>query len=85
MFAAASEGFSQKNINCSIAESIARAQADPGTPRAYMREHAQEMQDTVLDQHVETYVNRYSVDLGEDGATAVHRLEEMAVAAGVIP
>ncbi len=71
-------------VERAIAESIARAQADPAATRSYMQEHAQEMQDAVLDQHVQTFVNRYSVDLGEDGAAAVRRLEEMAVAAGVI-
>jgi 1,4-dihydroxy-6-naphthoate synthase len=36
--------------------------------------HAQEMSDAVCDQHIALYVNRHSLDVGEDGMRAIARL-----------
>jgi len=51
----------------------------------YVREHAQEMSEQVMYQHIDLYVNQYSVDLGGDGRGAVQTLFERARASGVIP
>lgn len=51
----------------------------------YVRAHAQDMDDTVMFQHIDLYVNDYSLDLGEDGRRAVDTLFARARAAGVIP
>jgi 1,4-dihydroxy-6-naphthoate synthase len=67
-----------------MAESIGHARANPTAPLPYMRQHAQELDDSVLAQHVETFVNDFSLALGEQGLAAVEKLEEMARAAGVI-
>ncbi len=40
----------------------------------YVRQHAQEMNETVMRQHIDLYVNEYSVDLGEAGKNAVLKL-----------
>jgi 1,4-dihydroxy-6-naphthoate synthase len=40
----------------------------------YVKQHAQEMEETVMRQHIDLYVNNYSIDLGETGKTAVHTL-----------
>ncbi|HVZ57079.1 MAG TPA: 1,4-dihydroxy-6-naphthoate synthase [Chitinophagaceae bacterium] len=37
----------------------------------YTRRHAQEMEEQVMRQHIELYVNQYSLDLGQDGRHAV--------------
>jgi 1,4-dihydroxy-6-naphthoate synthase len=50
----------------------------------YIRQHAQELDDAVIAQHIQTYVNAFSIDLGEEGQAAVQRLEHMAVERGVI-
>jgi 1,4-dihydroxy-6-naphthoate synthase len=42
----------------------------------YVREHAQEMNESVMRQHISLYVNDYSFDLGPDGRRAVDRLLE---------
>jgi 1,4-dihydroxy-6-naphthoate synthase len=67
-----------------MVESIRHARSNPTAPLGYMRQHAQELDDSVLDQHVETFVNDFSLALGEHGLAAVEKLEEMARAAGVI-
>jgi 1,4-dihydroxy-6-naphthoate synthase len=38
---------------------------------AYTHQHAQEMDENVMRQHIELYVNNYSLDLGEDGRNAI--------------
>lgn len=41
---------------------------------AYIRRHAQEMSEQVMRQHIDLYVNKYSLSLGEEGKKAVHTL-----------
>ncbi|HEY0274232.1 MAG TPA: 1,4-dihydroxy-6-naphthoate synthase [Chitinophaga sp.] len=43
---------------------------------AYIREHAQEMDENVMRQHIDLYVNDFSIDLGDEGHAAVNRLME---------
>ena len=40
----------------------------------YVKEHAQEMSDTVMRQHIDLYVNDYSLSLGDLGKAAVIKL-----------
>jgi 1,4-dihydroxy-6-naphthoate synthase len=40
----------------------------------YVKRHAQEMNDQVMRQHIDLYVNNFSVALGEDGRKAVEKL-----------
>jgi 1,4-dihydroxy-6-naphthoate synthase len=47
-----------------------------------MRAHAQEFDDRVLFQHVDLYVNRWTSDLGSEGARALDELASRATAAG---
>lgn len=49
-----------------------------------LRQHAQEFDDTVLMQHVDLYVNDWTVDLGRVGAAALRQLSERAKAVGLI-
>lgn len=43
----------------------------------YVQQHAQEMSEVVMRQHIDLYVNNYSIDLGEDGKQAVMKLLEV--------
>ena len=43
----------------------------------YVKEHAQEMSEQVMRQHINLYVNNFSVELGDDGRKAVQRLLEV--------
>jgi len=51
----------------------------------FVREHAQEMSEQVMYQHIDLYVNAFSIDLGAEGRRAVELLFERARAVGVIP
>ena len=39
----------------------------------YVKQHSQEMEEAVMRQHIDLYVNNYSIDLGEDGKAAVKK------------
>jgi 5,8-dihydroxy-2-naphthoate synthase len=71
----------EKAINASVRYAFAH----PEEARAYIRAHAQELDDAVIDQHIALYVNDFSLDLGEEGLAAVHELLHRAAAAGIIP
>jgi len=40
----------------------------------YVKMHAQEMSENVMRQHIDLYVNNFSVELGNDGRKAVEKL-----------
>ncbi len=67
-----------------LRESIEAAQRSPEQCLGYMREHAQEMDREILQQHVTTFVNAYSLKLGEEGEQAIKCLQQMARDAGVL-
>ena len=50
-----------------------------------MRKYAQELDDEVLWQHVELYVNPLTHDLGETGITALRKMQALAESSGVLP
>ena len=60
--------------------SVEHAFAHPDASRACVREHAQEMSDDVCRQHIELYVNDFTIDLGDEGLAAVERLLQRAPA-----
>ncbi len=43
----------------------------------YVRQHAQEMSEDVMRQHIQLYVNKYSLDLGDDGKLAIENLHQV--------
>jgi len=67
-----------RDIEAAIRRSVEHAFADPAASRAYVREHAQEMDEAVAREHIALYVNRFSVDLGDEGRRAVDRLLDRA-------
>jgi 1,4-dihydroxy-6-naphthoate synthase len=44
---------------------------------SYTKEHAQAMDENVMRQHIELYVNNYSVDLGQEGRKAIDQLQQV--------
>ncbi|MEU8521353.1 1,4-dihydroxy-6-naphthoate synthase [Streptomyces sp. NBC_01216] len=65
--------------------SVRMAWDDPAVSRPYVREHAQEMDPKVADQHIGLYVNEFTADLGESGYAAVRGLLTRAAAEGLVP
>jgi len=54
-----------------LRKSIEYALANPDSVMPFVRQHAQEMDENVMKQHIELYVNKFSVDLGEEGQRAI--------------
>lgn len=67
-----------------IKRSVEFANANPFTGFDFIKEHAQEMNDEVRYKHIELYVNKYTVDLGEEGRTAVNTMFEKAAEKNII-
>jgi 1,4-dihydroxy-6-naphthoate synthase len=61
----------KKKINSLLKQSVEFAFANPESGFEYIRKHAQEMSEEVRKKHIELYVNKYSVDLGESGRQAI--------------
>lgn len=68
-----------------IRASLEHARHDPDRSRAYIKAHAQELEDTVIDAHIDLYVNDFTLDLGSEGLAAVEALLERAEQRGLVP
>jgi 1,4-dihydroxy-6-naphthoate synthase len=64
-------------LNRIMRRSVEYAAAHPKEVMPYVRCHAQEMDEEVMQKHIALYVNRYTVDLGDDGRKAVETLSEI--------
>jgi 1,4-dihydroxy-6-naphthoate synthase len=67
-----------------LRRSVEAAFDDPGPAWPWIREHAQEMDESVCRAHIDLYVNEFSRDLGDEGRAALQALLERARARGVI-
>ena len=72
-------------VNRVVRRSVEYAFAHRTASLPFVREHAQEMSEEVMYQHIDLYVNEYSVDLGSEGRRAVELLFDKARALSVIP
>lgn len=72
-------------ISRAVSRSLAFSDAHPAQALQVMREHAQELDDDVIWQHVELYVNAQTRDLGTPGRRALSTLFRTAAEAGVVP
>ncbi len=57
-----------------LRRSIEYAFAHPAVSRSYLKEHAPEMDDEVIDAHIALFVNGYSLELGDEGERAINYL-----------
>jgi 5,8-dihydroxy-2-naphthoate synthase len=64
-----------------IRASVEYAFAHPEASRDYVRSLSKEMSDEVCAAHIALYVNEHSVDIGDEGLTAIDRLLGRATAA----
>ena len=57
-----------------LRESIAYAFAHPTASRDFIKAHAQELEDDVIDKHIALFVNDFSLSLGNEGKRAIEEL-----------
>lgn len=74
-----------RRIEALVRRSVQHAFAHPGDSTPYVRAHARELDPAVTRRHINLYVNRFSLDLGEEGEGAVRALLERGRAAGLLP
>jgi 1,4-dihydroxy-6-naphthoate synthase len=72
-------------VQATISDSLSLARANPEIAMPSMRKYAQELDDRVLMQHVDLYVNQWTVDLGDEGRQALAVLHRRAKQVGLLP
>ena len=72
-------------IDRSLRESVEFAHANPAAIKGYIHQHAQEMNEQVMQQHIDLYVNDYTLDYMVDGEAAITDLFARAEQAGIVP
>ncbi len=72
-------------VQSTIQDSLMMARQNPETALPTMQKYAQEFDDFVLWQHVDLYVNDWTVDLGDVGAKALEELSRRAQRIGLVP
>jgi 1,4-dihydroxy-6-naphthoate synthase len=63
-----------EKLNNLIKKSLEYAFANYPVITDYVKQHSQEMSEEVMRQHIELYVNNYSLDLGDEGKQAIEVL-----------
>jgi len=71
-------------IETLIRQSIAFAKNNPHAGEGYIKHHAQELSDGVIREHIDLYVNDYSMDIGTRGEKAITTFLTKAEQAGLI-
>ena len=74
-----------RDIERGIADSVRYAFAHPDESQPYVREHAQELDEAVCQQHIALYVNQHSVELGQQGELAIETLLRRGAEIGILP
>lgn len=75
----------KQKVNRVIQRSVQFAIKNPLSGLDFIRSHAQEMSSEVMYKHIELYVNKFSVELGEEGRKAVEVFFEEGLKRGIIP
>lgn len=74
-----------RNLNGILKKSVEYAFQKRSEPMRYIKKHSQELSNDIIKQHIDLYVNDFSIDVGVDGEKAVIELLSRAEDAGIIP
>lgn len=75
----------KQKINRLVKKSVEFAFENPSSALPFIKMHAQEMAEDVMYQHIKLYVNKYTIDLGDAGKTAINTLFDEAFKNEIIP
>lgn len=75
----------KQRINRVLKRSIEFAFAEPQSSLPFIRQHAQVMDDDIMYQHIDLYVNNFSIDLGRVGKDAISFMFNKAQELQLIP
>lgn len=68
----------QLKVDRLIRKSLEHAFSQYPQLSSFITGHAQEMEERVMQQHIELYVNEYSLDLGKKGKQAICKMQEVS-------
>jgi len=74
----------KNDIERVLKESVMYAFSHKDESRNFIKQYAAELDDDVIQQHIDLYVNEFSIDLGDKGIEAVRVLETLAAENGII-
>lgn len=74
-----------RTIGGLIRKSLEYAWTHPRASAIYVLEHAQEMEESVIREHIETFVTDFSLDVGREGEEAVRALVAQGKDPGAVP
>jgi 1,4-dihydroxy-6-naphthoate synthase len=66
-------------IEESIRNSVRQAFAEPERSMNYIRQHAQEMDEDIIRNHINLYVNNFSQNLGQSGLAAIRKFITLGI------
>lgn len=72
-----------KKVDSIIRKSIEYSLNHRKESMSYIKKHSQELEEKVIEQHINFYVNDYSLDIGEEGLSAVRELLRRAELTGI--
>lgn len=73
-----------QNIDILIRRSVEYAFGHREETKDYIKAHSQELADSVIEQHINLYVNEYSMDFGDNGLKAIEEFFRRAEDKGII-
>lgn len=72
-------------VEAALRASVEYAYANPEEVKPYIRAYAQEMDESVMQKHIDLYVNDHTLDYGNDGEAAIADLLGRAESLGIVP
>jgi len=75
----------KQQVSRLMTESVQQARNNPDQTRSYVRQYAQEMDEDVMYEHINLYVNEYTQNLGERGRQAIELMFKRAGEKDIIP
>lgn len=74
----------KKNFEKALADSIRLSFENPEPIWNFIKTHAREIDDDVIREHINLYVNEFSIDLGETGKKAIRLLLQKGAEQGIL-
>jgi 1,4-dihydroxy-6-naphthoate synthase len=74
----------KKEFDSSLNESLNLAYQNPDLPKNYIKNNAQEKNDSIIQNHIDLYVNEYTKDLGSEGKKSIEALYLKCLELGII-
>lgn len=74
----------QKKVTRVLKRSVEFAFDNPNSSFSFVKNHAQELSDEVIKNHIDLYVNQFTIDLGDEGKMAIDKLFDEAIRSGII-